>query len=470
MKKKKQILIFVKEHEVRKFLKKFFQKTDDYAVFFLETRNFLSKKINEKSPDVLIVDSPRGIQSIKPSQIKCPIIALISSSEITKGIRSAIEYDVECYIYSPFNDDELDYKLRLIVDTKNFLKSLFMGSKDLKALIDLTNLISSTLKPQEVLYLIVKKLSSIINVTRCSFISISCNKKRYATVISTFEDPKITGMKLNLKKYPEIRKALSSKIPVVIKDALSDPLMEEVRDFIEPIGIRSIVVVPVIFRDEVIGTLFLRTSKSGHLFTKREIQLCITFANVSANILNNAFIYERLKNEMNKLEKLAITDFLTGIYNIRYFYNRLQEEFSRAVRYGLPLSCIMFDIDHFKKINDTYGHRVGDLVLREFAQLIKKRTRKSDVFARYGGEEFILILPETYIEGAIVKADRLRELVRKYEFKILKGQSNITVSIGIACSTDKKIKTEDDLINCADNALFEAKSRGRDQVVVYRSS
>jgi two-component system cell cycle response regulator len=468
MKKKKQILVFEKNQEVLKFLKSFFRSRDDYAVYFIETRNALMKKITEKIPDALIVDSPTGIRDIKPSQVKCPIIALIST-KITSGIRLAVEYDVECYLLSPFQEDELDYKLNLMIDKKNCIESIYMEKKDLKALIDLTYLISSTLKPQEVLYLIVKRLSKAINVTRCSIISIGTDNKRHATVISTFEDPKITKMKLDLKKYPEIRKALSSKRPVVIKDALKEPLMAEVRNWIEPIGIRSIVVVPVMLHDEVIGTLFLRTSKAGHAFTEREIQLSITFANASSNILYNAFLYERLKKEKNKLERLAITDYLTGIYNIRYFYNRLEEEFSRSMRYGVPLCCIMFDIDHFKKINDTYGHRVGDIVLREFAQLIKKRTRRSDVLARYGGEEFILLLPQTSLEGAIIRAERLRKVVKEYSFKVLKGSGEITVSIGIACSSDKKVKTDDDLINFADNVLFKAKNKGRDQIAVHHS-
>jgi two-component system cell cycle response regulator len=342
-----------------------------------------------------------------------------------------------------------------------------MEKKDLKALIELTYFISSTLKPKEVLYLIVKKLSKILKVTRCSIISIG--NQRYAKVVSTFEDPTITGMKLDLRKYPEIRKALTNKEPVVIKDALRDPVMAEVKDIIEPLGIRSIVVVPVIFRDEVIGTLFLRTSRAGHIFTKREINLCIAFAKASANALYNAFLYEKLDREKTKLEKLAITDYLTGIYNIRYFYNRLDEEYSRAVRYNAPLCCIMFDIDYFKKINDTYGHRTGDIVLREFAQLVKRRTRKSDVLARYGGEEFILLLPQTSLDGAIIKAERLRTIVREHKIRSLKGNYNITVSIGIACSADSNVKTSDDLINLADNAMFKAKNKGRDQVVINSS-
>ena len=108
-------------------------------------------------------------------------------------------------------------------------------------------------------------------------------------------------------------------------------------------------VIPVIFRNEVIGTLFLRTSRAGHTFTEREIRLCNAIANAATNALYNAFIYEKLETEKTKLEKFAITDYLTDVYNIRYFYHRLEGEFSRAQRYKAPLSCIMFDIDYFKR-------------------------------------------------------------------------------------------------------------------------
>jgi diguanylate cyclase (GGDEF)-like protein len=355
------------------------------------------------------------------------------------------------------------------VDRKHWIEKLFKESDDFYTLIDLASLASSTLNPKEVLYLIVKKISEIINVTRCSMISINAGNRRYAKVISTFEDPDLTDIRIDLQKYPEIRKALSQKQPVIIKDAQKDPLMEKVREIISPIGIRSIIVIPVIFRDEVIGTLLLRTSRAGRAFTSREIKLCSALANASSNALHNAFLYEKLTSEKIKYEKLAITDYLTGINNIRYFYKRLDEEFSRGQRYKIPLSCVMIDIDHFKRVNDKYGHRIGDIVLREFAQLIKRHTRKCDLFARYGGEEFILLLPQTAAKGAMIEAERLRKAVKQHCFKPFKAAQQITVSLGAACTSDARIKNYDELIHNADNALFKAKEKGRDQTVLYSS-
>jgi len=465
---KKEILIYEKDKEVLNFLRSFFRGKNEYSPRFIKSNaDVLKRELEKNMPSALIIGAPDGLEQVQPLEIQCPVIAMIHSAHVATGIRSVVKCDVEYYLLAPFYKEDLEHKIRLAVERKSWFENLYKEKKDLKAIIELTHLVSSTLNPREVLYLTVKKLSEIINVKRCSMISVSLEDQRYAYVVATFEDPKITDVKLDLKKYPEIRKALSLKRPVIIKDALKDPLMKEVRDIIAPLGIRSIMVIPVIFRDEVIGTLLLRTSRAGHTFTEREIRLCIAIANASANALYNAYLHTKLNKEKTKLERLAIVDYLTGIYNIRYFYNRLEEEFSRAERYKLPLSCLMFDIDHFKKINDTYGHRTGDIVLREFAQLMKRHTRRSDVFARYGGEEFIILLPQTSMQGAITEAERLRDVLKKHQFSILKEENRITVSVGIACSPDEKIQTPDDLINLADNTLFEAKKKGRDQIVVY---
>jgi diguanylate cyclase (GGDEF)-like protein len=300
-------------------------------------------------------------------------------------------------------------------------------------------------------------------------ISTDTKDKRYANVMSTFEDPNITNLKIDLQKYPEIRKALSLKKSILVKDALKDPMMKEVREIIEPMGIRSIMVIPITFHDEVIGTLLLNIAKADRTFSEREKKLCTAIANASANALYNAFLYENLAKERSDLERLAITDYLTGIYNVRFFYSRLDEEFSRAERHRMPLCCMMFDIDNFKKVNDTYGHRAGDMILREFAQLVREHTRKSDVFARYGGEEFIMLLPQTSLPGSCVEAERLSKIIRKHKFYALKDSEKITVSVGIACSSDMRIKNPDNLITFADNALFSAKEKGRDQIAMCPS-
>jgi two-component system cell cycle response regulator len=464
---KKEIVVYEKDRLAVEALKDFFKGNRSYAAEFVGNARELKKRLADSSPDVVIAGSPHGLEKVHALSPSVPVLAVVSPDS-PESMRGVVRNGVEHYIMAPFHRDDLQYKLVLASREKDYLETLYQEKKDLEAIVDLTYVLSSTLEPREVLYLVVKKLSQMMQVSRCSILSIGTAAGRFANVVSSFEDPSITDLKLDLNKYPEIKKALRANETVIITDAVRDPLMSEVKETIARLGIKSIVVIPVVFRDEVVGTLFLRTSRKRRVFSDREITLCKKVAKASSNALNNAFLFEKVKTEKSRLEKLAVTDFLTGVYNIRYFYHRLDDEFSRAQRYETPLSCMMFDIDHFKKINDTYGHRVGDMVLREFAKLVKRHTRKSDTFARYGGEEFILLLPNTSLEGAVAEGRRLGEAIKKHRFKGLKAESRITVSIGIAATPHKKITTQDILISYADDALLMAKAKGRDQIIVKK--
>jgi len=465
---KREIFVYDRNKETLEFLRGFFRENNEYSAIFIKDTQSLLNKLNKREPDVLVIGSPDELRGISYSKIGCPVISLLSGN-ITKSIRSLMQRNIECYLIGPFHKEDFEYKLKTAISRKGSFENIYREKKDLETVLESIHLISSTLDPKEALYFVVSKIAEIINVTRCSMISIPPEERNHAYVISSSEDPKIVNLRLDLKKYPEIRKALATRKPVVIRDALKDPLLKEVRNIIAPMGILSILVIPIIFRDEVIGTLFLRTSKSNHTFTEREIRLCTAIANSSANPLYNAFLHEKIENEKSHFEKLAITDYLTGLYNIRYFYHRFAEEFSRTRRYKFHLSSLMIDIDHFKDINDKYGHRIGDIVLSKFADLLKKHTRESDVLARYGGEEFIMLLPQTSAQAAVAKAEALRVLIGKHRFSEMEKINRLTVSIGVSSYPTHKIKDKDDLITFADKALYKAKSMGRNIVVLYSS-
>ncbi|UCF96803.1 MAG: diguanylate cyclase [Spirochaetaceae bacterium] len=186
---------------------------------------------------------------------------------------------------------------------------------------------------------------------------------------------------------------------------------------------------------------------------------------------------ETLIKEVQKYKELSLTDHLTGLFNKRYFQTRIVEEVSRARRSSFELSLIFCDIDHFKRINDRFGHQIGDDVLRTTARLLSGsidqlniiyRLRKSDIIARYGGEEFVIILPETGKRGAITVAERLREKIADYTFKLAEEDVHMTMSFGIAelSPTDKD---HSEIIKNADYAMYKAKNSGRNRVAVYPS-
>jgi diguanylate cyclase (GGDEF)-like protein len=176
------------------------------------------------------------------------------------------------------------------------------------------------------------------------------------------------------------------------------------------------------------------------------------------------------KRYEEKLKYLSVHDPLTGLFNRQELRNLLEKEMQRARRYQRDLSVCMIDIDHFKKINDTYGHPVGDKVLTILASIIKKTIRENDIAFRYGGEEFLIVLTETPVPQALSLAERLRKSIEAYEFKDSKeAEFNATVSIGVATFTEQ-IKSEEELLKTADQALYAAKKAGRNQVMSFEQS
>ena len=169
------------------------------------------------------------------------------------------------------------------------------------------------------------------------------------------------------------------------------------------------------------------------------------------------YIYTRTKY-------LSITDELTGLSNRRCFDNTLEKEFLRALRYNNNLTLVMFDIDHFKTVNDTYGHPCGDYILKEVANAALQTFRKTDTVFRFGGEEFVVILTETDIKQSEIPLERFRKTIETLDLTYQNQQINITVSIG-ACQLDKSIGNKEEFLQKADNALYDAKNSGRNKVV-----
>lgn len=169
-----------------------------------------------------------------------------------------------------------------------------------------------------------------------------------------------------------------------------------------------------------------------------------------------------------RLEALAVTDELTGLYNFRYLSTRLREELKRAERHREPLACAMIDLDSFKRINDDLGHDVGDAVLREAARRVRGAVREIDVVARYGGDELLLILPTTPFSGALTVASRVWNDIRSAPIQVGPHELRLTASIGVALYPSRDVTDAEALLRAADQALYQAKRDGRDRIGVFQ--
>ena len=217
---------------------------------------------------------------------------------------------------------------------------------------------------------------------------------------------------------------------------------------------RAEICVPLIFFGEKLGTLALDSATQG-VFEPEDVQPLESVADICAAAIQNANHFERIR-------QLAYVDGLTGIHNRRFFEMRILEELERASRFGGRMSVIMMDIDHFKRLNDEFGHLLGDEVLRAVSTILKHQLRKMDMVCRYGGEEFAVVVPETSGENALTVAEKLRRQVEAYNFPGVPRP--VTISCGVA---DYPVhgNTRDEVVAAADAALYVAKLSGRNRVV-----
>jgi diguanylate cyclase (GGDEF)-like protein len=223
---------------------------------------------------------------------------------------------------------------------------------------------------------------------------------------------------------------------------------------VEDPAVESLLAVPLLSEKRMVGMFVAQN------LPKADVERFVILSTQFALELKKVLLYEMV-------ERMAITDSLTGLYVRRHFSERLEEELQRSARFGFRLAFLMLDIDDFKKTNDTYGHLVGDAVLKDMARLIKESVREIDIVARYGGEEISLMLPETSRASAMTVAERLRRKIEGYEFKAYDERVRVTVSIGVSVYPDDA-QDQRELVDKADEALYTAKNSGKNVVCEWR--
>ncbi len=223
------------------------------------------------------------------------------------------------------------------------------------------------------------------------------------------------------------------------------------------LDLRTILCVPLLTRDQSIGVLYVDSKEVVGAFGSQDLDLLSAIASQASIAITNAQLYER-----------ATVDGLTRLYVRSFFEQRLTQEVSRSLRYGEEVSVLMMDVDHFKKFNDTYGHAVGDLVLKLVADVIRKTIRQDiDIPARFGGEEMLVLMPDTGVEGAMVLAERVRAAIEAAGLPHSDGTVlQVKVSVGVSTAPHHG-KTTADLVEAADAALYHSKRNGRNQVTLF---
>jgi diguanylate cyclase (GGDEF)-like protein len=286
-----------------------------------------------------------------------------------------------------------------------------------------------------------------------------------------FEEP--LGAMYPIDDLPQDQAVVRTRRPVEARldDPHLDPAMEQqMREWDE----QSSLMVPLSVGESVVGALEVCEITYPRHFTEQETALCVALGEQAAVAIHNAQLYRQLREQKETIELQATVDGLTGLTNHRCFWHRLRAEVARARRYGQPLSLLMLDLDDFKRVNDRFGHPVGDELLRAVGDALQTQIRQGvDCAARYGGEEFAVILPATEselenggLDGAVATAERIRCAIAGLRAPVADpAWLGITVSIGVA-TVPVHADSAEELVTRADQALYRAKARGKDSIAV----
>ncbi|MCC6142735.1 MAG: sensor domain-containing diguanylate cyclase [Candidatus Hydrogenedentes bacterium] len=338
---------------------------------------------------------------------------------------------------------------------------------DLSSVLNILKAISARRRTHDILFVFVEQVARVVQCDRCSIVRV-WDDQQMGHVLASHEDESVYDRTIDMVKYPELQESIVSQRKVVVDDVRSHPLTQSCAQQLTQAHIHSLVVIPIVLRDEEVGTLVLRAARSTMRFSPQEVSFFEIVAEAAANALERAHLFDSIQRANARLERLAVTDDLTNLFNHRYLRDRMEEEYQRSMRYRLPLSCMIFDVDDFKKVNDTYGHLHGDRVLQEIARRTAHSVRRSDTVARYGGEEFIVIMPQTNEEGAMTQAERIRQEIAAEPVRAGASLIPVTVSVGVAVlNADTMVDTEA-LLRAADQALYRSKRNGKNRVTLHK--
>jgi two-component system cell cycle response regulator len=337
-----------------------------------------------------------------------------------------------------------------------------------RQLVEILNEVTADLTAAEIYRVLARRVARALDVRHCSIV-LGEPGETTGTIVAAFDDPTVTDLQVQIERYPELATALRLGRPVLVGDVLQDPMFADVRELWRNEGrtppVRSVLVIPFTLDRRRVGLFFLRTERGERVLTDEDASFAEVVIKAAVAAIRRAQALESTRADNRRLEELATTDSLTRLLNRRALLERLSVEVDRARRFHQQLSMLMVDIDHFKAINDQYGHLVGDDVLRQMGTQLSGDVRTVDIVARYGGEEFVLILPETGEEGATVFAERLRERIERHDFELGDGRIfHLTCSVGVATFPSSRVASTEDLFARADEALYRAKSSGRNRV------
>lgn len=413
------------------------------------------------------VDGLQLLQRVKSDpRFKDLPVLMISSMPPEEATVRSLGLGASDFISKPFRVRELLARVKTHLRVGRELNQARAEARSRSEMVEIIQEVTASLKPDEIYQILVRRVAQALNISRCSILLASSGDET-GTVVAAFEDPTLHNLPVDLKRYPEVRHAVATGEVVLVRDVYTDPIYRGIRAEWEaegrPIPTRSAVVIPFTLRGQRAGVFFLRNITDDAPLNEQDVRFAEHLIGAAVATLERAYDLEHAVQGQEQMRHLAETDPLTNCYNRRALGEKLEQEMDRAARYATMLTALMVDIDNFKQINDTYGHLVGDRVLKQLASLLKREQRSVDIVARYGGEEFVVLLPETTNAESRNFAERLLRRVEEHDFGEPGRPVRVTISVGIASYPDERVSDGESLLKLADTHLYRAKSDGRNR-------
>jgi two-component system cell cycle response regulator len=448
--------------------------------------------MTERTPDVVLLDilfadtdGTEVLERIKADDRwrDLPVLMMSGLPLEEVAVRS-LGLGAADYVRKPFRIRELlariqaQLRMRAILrsareslrETREALHRVQEEAEQRRQLMDILHDVTDDVSGSEIHHLMARRVARALGLSQCSVV-LAQQGMPPRVAATAYETGISQDFVLDLAKYPELQAALDTGRPVLVENVMESPLYRHVRegwarDGTE-VATRSVIAIPFALESNVAGVFFLRRNQTEPPLTAADVEFAETVIRAAVAAGQRTKLMESTIADNRRLEQLAQTDPLTRTLNRRALMERLGAEMERVRRYNTTVSLLLIDIDHFKNVNDTYGHLAGDDVLVEVSGMLHRVVRAVDMVSRYGGEEFVIVLPETAASGAEAFAERLRELIEGHAFAPLRGGPiRVTTSIGVANFPGFGVESVDDLLAAADQALYRAKADGRNRVRV----